>query len=308
MAISEIPPVPLRSDAPDVFIAKAEALMAALAKFRTEVNAVAAAMNLGAVTANSATTLTIGTGSKSLTVDIEKSYVAGMSVKIASTANGANWMLGDVTAYNSVSGALVVNVSVINGSGAGLSAWTISQSAPGGALPGANTDITSLLSPFLNSATADTQAINDASTKVATTAYADRICPRGAVIAFTGSTMPAGFIQLFNAPQSLSTTTYAALFAIIGYTWGGSGGSFNIPGIPANYTLLQGYGGIGLAGSTTGDNKAHSHTVGVDNSGGNTGGGAGAVTRSGVGSTNTSTDGSAANYPAGVGFNFAIRY
>ena len=43
------------------------------------------------------------------------------------------------------------------------------------AMAGANTDITSLASPALGSATATTQSANDNSTKVATTAYADRL-------------------------------------------------------------------------------------------------------------------------------------
>lgn len=131
MAISPLPPVPLRSDTPAVFIAKADAFLGALSVFRTEANAVAEAMNLGAVTATSTTTLSIGFGTVLLTVETGKSYVAGMTVKIASTANGANWMLGDVLSYNAVSGALVVDAQKVNGAGTGISSWTISQSAPG---------------------------------------------------------------------------------------------------------------------------------------------------------------------------------
>ncbi|NOV29160.1 phage tail protein [Methylomonas sp. ZR1] len=131
MAISPLPPVPLRSDTPAVFIAKADAFLGALSVFRTEANAVAEAMNLGAVTANSTTTMTIGFGGKSLTVDVSKSFVPGMTVKIASTANGANWMLGDVISYNATTGAMVVDSQKISGSGTGISDWTISQSAPG---------------------------------------------------------------------------------------------------------------------------------------------------------------------------------
>lgn len=131
MAISPLPPAPLRSDSPAVFNSKSDAFVAALSVFRTEANAVAEAMNLGAVTANSTTTMTIGFGSQSFTVDLSKSFVAGMTVKIASTANGANWMLGDVISYSATTGAMVVDSQKINGSGTGISDWTISQSAPG---------------------------------------------------------------------------------------------------------------------------------------------------------------------------------
>jgi hypothetical protein len=53
-------------------------------------------------------------------------------------------MLGDITAYNTGTGSLTVQVSNINGSGGPLTAWTISQCAPKGAAPGVNNDITQL--------------------------------------------------------------------------------------------------------------------------------------------------------------------
>ncbi len=143
MAITPLPPVPLRSDSPATFVTKADAFLGALNLFATEVDAVGVALTLGATNATSTTSLLIGLGSKSLTVQTGKSYVVGMTVKIASTALGSTWMLGDITSYTSGTGALVVTVTSISGSGT-LAAWTISQSAPGGAQVGANADITSL--------------------------------------------------------------------------------------------------------------------------------------------------------------------
>lgn len=87
----------------------------------------ATATNAPATNTVSSTSLTIGTGSKSLTVQSGKAIVVGMSVKIANTASPTNWMHGDVTAYDSSSGALTVNVSSTNGSGT-ASTWTISLS------------------------------------------------------------------------------------------------------------------------------------------------------------------------------------
>ena len=66
-----------------------------------EINAVVAAFNFNSTNSTSNSTLTIGTGLVTLTVQASKSYVIGMTVKVALTSNGANWMLGDVTAYNS---------------------------------------------------------------------------------------------------------------------------------------------------------------------------------------------------------------
>jgi len=143
MAITPLPAVPLRSDAPATFVAKADDFLGALNLFATEVDAVGVALTLGATNSTSTTSLLIGLGSKSLTVQTGKSYVVGMTVKIASTATGVDWMLGDITSYTSGTGALVVTVAGISGSGT-LAAWTISQAASGGAKLGANADITSL--------------------------------------------------------------------------------------------------------------------------------------------------------------------
>lgn len=130
MAITPLPPVPLRSDTPANFVTKADAFLGALNVFATETNAVGVALTLGATNATSTTSLTVGAGSKSLTVETGKSYVPGMSVKIASTASPSNWMLGDVTSYTTGTGALVVNVTDASGSGT-VAAWTVSQSSPG---------------------------------------------------------------------------------------------------------------------------------------------------------------------------------
>lgn len=43
------------------------------------------------------------------------------------------------------------------------------------------------------------------------------------------ASVPSGFLECDGT--GYSTTTYAALFAVIGYTFGGSGGTFNVPNI-----------------------------------------------------------------------------
>lgn len=87
----------------------------------------ASAVSAPGTSATSTTSLTVGTGAKNLTIQTGKSISVGMSVKIASTASPTNWMFGDVTAYNSGTGSLDVNVTDINGSGT-LAAWTVSLS------------------------------------------------------------------------------------------------------------------------------------------------------------------------------------
>jgi hypothetical protein len=72
----------------------------------------------------STTSNTIGTGSKSFTVETGKGYLAGQSLSIANTTTPTNRMFAVVTSYNSGTGALVVNVQAIEGSGT-FTAWSI---------------------------------------------------------------------------------------------------------------------------------------------------------------------------------------
>jgi len=102
--------------------------------FMTWVDATATAMNLNSTNDVSTSSVLIGTGSKSLTVSASKSYVGGMYVVISDnttpgTTNSVNSMTGQITSYNSSTGALVVNVLKVLGSGT-KTAWVISQCAP----------------------------------------------------------------------------------------------------------------------------------------------------------------------------------
>lgn len=51
--------------------------------------------------------------------------------------------------------------------------------------------------------------------------------PTGAMLAYAGSAAPSGY--LLCQGQAVSTTTFANLFGVIGYTYGGSGANFFIP-------------------------------------------------------------------------------
>lgn len=77
------------------------------------------------MTSTSATSVAIGTGSKSFTTDTGKAYQAGDNIRITSDADPTvNWMHGAVTSYDSGTGALVVDVTSTGGSGT-LSDWTL---------------------------------------------------------------------------------------------------------------------------------------------------------------------------------------
>jgi microcystin-dependent protein len=49
----------------------------------------------------------------------------------------------------------------------------------------------------------------------------------GLIIPWGSASIPSGFLECNG--QSISTSTYAALFAVIGYTYGGAGASFLLP-------------------------------------------------------------------------------
>ena len=127
--ITTLPTPPARTQAPATFNANADAFLGAFPNLVAELNAYAAALPATVTgtdfAATSTTSLAVGTGSKSLTIETGKGFQIGQSVRIASTASPANYMDGQVTSYNSGTGALVVNVTAIGGTGT-LAVWTIS--------------------------------------------------------------------------------------------------------------------------------------------------------------------------------------
>lgn len=129
MTITALPPVPARND--PSFNTLASALFAAFPQFVAETNSLAnwlATLGYGAYTASSTTSLSIGTGSQSLTVETGKGFTPGQPILLAQTATPSNWMSGRVSSYNAGSGALVVDVTGIAGSGS-AAAWSVSVAA-----------------------------------------------------------------------------------------------------------------------------------------------------------------------------------
>jgi microcystin-dependent protein len=95
------------------------------------------------------------------------------------------------------------------------------------------------------------------------------LTPAGVISQFAGSTAPTGY--LLCTGQSVSTTTYADLFAVIGYTYGGSGSSFTIPNLQGRipvgrdaaqteFDVLGEAGGAKTVTLTTANMAAHTHS------------------------------------------------
>lgn len=76
--------------------------------------------------------LSVTTGSKSFTTNTNLQFAAGSQVTITATADLSKYMSGQVTTYNQDTGAIVVNVTSVNGSGT-FSSWSITLSGAMGA-------------------------------------------------------------------------------------------------------------------------------------------------------------------------------
>lgn len=84
----------------------------------------AVAVDAQSTNATSLTPLSIATGGKSIATQAAKSFFVGMNVKIAYTANTANYMLGVVTSF--AGGVLAVDVFDVFGTGT-FSDWSITR-------------------------------------------------------------------------------------------------------------------------------------------------------------------------------------
>jgi microcystin-dependent protein len=175
---------------------------------------------------------------------------------------------------------------------------------------------------------APTAAAGTNTTQIATTAFvlANGV-PTGGLVMWSTASAPSGFLLCNGA--AVSRSTYAALFAIVGTTFGSGDGSttFNVP----NYTNRMPYGTT--IGTTGGSADAvvvsHTHTASVSDPGHThsvmerndmfgTSPGSGALTANGgttgtsftgisVTNSTTGVSGTNANLPPYLGINFIIK-
>lgn len=99
------------------------------------------AINAPGTSATSTTSNTVGTGSKTFTIQTGKQFSLGQFIIAARTANPANYMVGQIDQFDSSTGIIRLNVTVSGGSGT-FSDWTLSLSVlanvAGAATLGAN--------------------------------------------------------------------------------------------------------------------------------------------------------------------------
>ena len=85
------------------------------------------------------------------------------------------------------------------------------------------------------------------------------VVPAGVISQYAGSTAPSGY--LLCTGQSLLTAEYPALFQAIGYQYGGSGASFNVPNLQNRVPVGKGSETEFDTLGETGGNKTHTLTV-----------------------------------------------
>ena len=78
----------------------------------------------GQIVGNSTTSLAIGTGAKTLTIEASKQFAIGQTARITYNSDVGKWMQGTVSAYNASTGSLSITVDTISGSGT-YALWTV---------------------------------------------------------------------------------------------------------------------------------------------------------------------------------------
>jgi microcystin-dependent protein len=87
-----------------------------------------------------------------------------------------------------------------------------------------------------------------------------QVVPTGSLFPFAGASSPTGYALCDGASVSTSGT-YAGLFAVIGYTYGGSGASFNLPDLRTRVPVGKGASGTFVTLGATGGAETHTLTI-----------------------------------------------
>ena len=144
--------------------------------------------------------------------------------------------------------------------------------ALGGALTGTTATfsgaVSSVSPTFTGTPTAPTAAQGTNTTQIATTAFVlQNGAPTGSITMWTTNSAPSGWLLCDGS--SVATSAYAALFAVIGYTFGGSGSSFTLPNYQNRFPVGSGdsyvIGGVG--GEANAVVVSHTHTTTVTDPG-----------------------------------------
>jgi hypothetical protein len=143
-----------------------------------------------------------------------------------------------------------------------------------------------------------------------TIAASGSAAPAGQIIQFAGTSAPTGYLICPIAATNVSRTTYAALFAAIGTTWGVGDGSttFGLPYFAADNAILQANSNVGQY--TGGQVIAHTHYTSIPVIGGCGATVNGTITGFNIGSDSiqSGTTGGIGNLAAGRRVLICVKY
>ena len=241
-------------------------------------------------------------GNYALDTGVANAYVVALSPTISSYSDGVTVR---VKVINTNTGAATLNagggvVPLVNAIGGVLVAGDV----PVGGVFSATYIASS--GKFYISSLVQSQTLSEGAADARYADLADKL-PAGAIFDFAGTSAPPGSIACPVAQTNISRSTYAALFAAIGTTWGVGDGSttFGMPWFPANYASVQANGNVGT--QTVGENLAHTHPSSALNTySANYGTSAGSQLA--TAGTSTGSSGGTANLAAGVRVLKCVKY
>lgn len=183
----------------------------------TSINMGSVGAGSGYSPATSTTSLTIGTGTQTLTTQSGLAYQAGAFVQIVSVANSSNYMLGTVTSYSGTT--LVVSVTSVGGSGT-IASWNINIAGLTGATGATGTNGTN----GTNGATGATGPTGATGSTGAAGAGNNTFCSDA-----TGSTT----VYTCPTPTPVPTTLAGILVGFIPQTTNGATPTLNVAALGA---------------------------------------------------------------------------
>ncbi len=243
----------------------------------------------------------VKSGNYALDTGVANAYVVALNPAVAAYTNG---LAIRVKFAHTNTGASTLDAGagpapMLNDEGAALAAGD----APAGGVASMVYD--SVAGAWLLTGLVPSQALSQAAADARYAGIANGVQP-GTILPFAGATPPAGYLAVPTAATNISRTTYAALFAAIGTTWGAGDGSttFGLPYVGADGTLLQSNANLGT--TTVGQVISHNHTIVASPLSWATGSTNSILAPTGTYST--SSTGGSQNTAAGSRVNFIIKY
>lgn len=236
--------LPMLSDTMTEAAAIGASVTAAAGSASAAADSATAAQNYAAaLSGTSATSTTIGTGSKTLTTQTGKQFAAGQWVTVVRASDVNAWMYGQVTSYSG--STLIINVTLTNGSGT-YTDWAISIAGTRGATGATGAGLPS----FTGADAAKLLAVNAA----------------GTATEWVGAAFSN--VQIFTSGGTFTPASGRSKYFVIAI--GGGGGGRDIAGysgwggetvtgimtISSAQTVTIGAGGIGGASPTAGGDTA----------------------------------------------------